>query len=66
MGADKRLEKLGKVDLLLEMREPHDWSKAARPKREEVEPIDMMEELASSWKNCSPESSYGRVNQCDG
>jgi len=42
----KRLEKLGKVDLLLEMREPHDWSKTARPRREEVEPIDMMEELA--------------------
>jgi hypothetical protein len=41
----RRLEKLGTPDELVEIRAPHDWSKAVRPRTLEVEPIDLMEKL---------------------
>jgi hypothetical protein len=46
----RRLEKLGGLDELLEINEPHDWSKAVRPRILEVEPIDLMEELKGTKK----------------
>jgi len=41
----RRAEELSQVDKLLEIVAPHQWSKAVRPRRLEVEPIDLMEEL---------------------
>jgi len=46
----RRLEKLGGLDELLEINEPHDWSEAVRPRKLEVEPIDLMEELKGTKK----------------
>jgi len=46
----RRAEKLSQVDKLLEILEPHDWSKAVRPRKLEVEPIDLMEELKGTKK----------------
>lgn len=46
-----RLEKFGKLDELLETREPHDWSKQARPRSlSGVEALDLMEELRGTKK----------------
>ena len=46
----KRAEELGEVDKLLEIVEPQHWSKAVRPRRLEIEPIDLMEELKGTKK----------------
>jgi len=46
----KRLGKLGALDELSEIQEPHDWSKAIRPRSLEVEPIDLLEELKGTKK----------------
>lgn len=46
----RRLEKLGAPDELLEIAAPHDWSKAVRPRKLEVEPIDLMEKLKETKK----------------
>ncbi|MEA2074135.1 MAG: methylenetetrahydrofolate reductase C-terminal domain-containing protein [Euryarchaeota archaeon] len=47
----KRFEKFGELDKLLEIREPHDWSKTARPRKLlGVEPLDLMEELRGTKK----------------
>ena len=46
----RRLEKLGELDKFLKTNEPHDWSKAVRPRRLEVEPIDLMEKLKETKK----------------
>jgi len=46
----RRAEKLSQVDKFLEIVEPHHWSKAVRPRRLEVEPIDLMEELKGTKK----------------
>lgn len=46
----RRLKRLEKLDELLQIREPHDWGKAVRPRRVEVEPIDLMEKLGETKK----------------
>lgn len=47
----RRLEELDQADRYVEMMlEPHDWSKATRPRTLEVEPIDLMEELKGTKK----------------
>jgi hypothetical protein len=46
----KRLEKLGQLEDLMPIMAAHDWSKAVRPRRLEVEPIDLMEELKGTKK----------------
>ena len=47
----KRLKEFGELDKLLEIREPHDWSKQSRPRRVTVEhPIDLLKELAGTKK----------------
>jgi len=46
----RKAEELGEADKLLEIIEPHQWSKAVRPRRLEVEPIDLMEELKGTKK----------------
>jgi len=35
----ERLKKLGELDKLKKIREPHDWSKARRPRELEVSPL---------------------------
>jgi len=46
----RRLEKLGQLDDLMRIEEPHDWSKSVRPRKLEVEPIDLMEKLKETKK----------------
>jgi len=46
----KRLGKLGELDELSEIQEPHDWSKAVRPRSLEVEAIDLLQELKGTKK----------------
>lgn len=46
----RRLEELGTLDELLERQEPHDWSKAVRPRALEVEPLELLEELKGTKK----------------
>jgi hypothetical protein len=46
----RRAEELGEVDKLLEIVEPQHWSKSVRPRRLEIEPIDLMEELKGTKK----------------
>lgn len=46
----RRLGKLGAQDELVEIKAPHDWSKATRPRTLEVEPIDLMEKLKETKK----------------
>ncbi len=46
----RRLEKLGQPSELEEIVQPHDWSKQVRPRRLEVEPIDLLEELKGTKK----------------
>jgi hypothetical protein len=46
----RRAEELNEVDKLLGIVEPHHWSKAVRPRKLEVEPIDLMEELKGTKK----------------
>jgi hypothetical protein len=46
----KRLEKLSQLSELEEIIEPHNWSKAVRSRRLEVEPIDLMEKLKETKK----------------
>jgi len=46
----RRLKKLGGLDELLEIKKPHDWSKAVRPRMLEVEPIDLIEKLKETKK----------------
>jgi len=41
----KRLEKINELDKLSRMMEPKDWSKMTRPRKLEVEPLDLMEKL---------------------
>ena len=45
------MKEFGELDKLLEIREPHDWSKQSRPRRVTVEhPIDLLKELAGTKK----------------
>ncbi len=46
----RRAEELNEVDKLLGIVEPHHWSKAVRPRKLEVEPVDLMEELKGTKK----------------
>ena len=47
----KRLKEFGELNKLLEIREPHDWSKQSRPRTVTVEhPIDLLKELAGTKK----------------
>jgi len=46
----RRAEELNQVDKLLGIVEPHHWSKAVRPRKLEVEPVDLMEELKGTKK----------------
>ncbi|RLI30391.1 5,10-methylenetetrahydrofolate reductase [Candidatus Bathyarchaeota archaeon] len=41
----RRLEKIGELDKFAEIRTPKDWSKATRPRRLSVEPLDLMAKL---------------------
>lgn len=46
----KRLETMGRLDEMHKINKPHDWSKAVRPRKLEVEPIDLMEKLGETKK----------------
>jgi len=46
----RRAEELNELEKLLEIVEPHHWSKAVRPRTLEVEPIDLMENLRETKK----------------
>jgi len=46
----KRLKAMGKLDEMYKIIEPHDWSKALRPRKLEVEPINLMEKLTETKK----------------
>jgi len=46
----ERLKKLGDLDTMLKALEPHDWSKVSRPRRLEVEPINLTEKLKETKK----------------
>jgi hypothetical protein len=46
----KRLGKLGELDKYSDILEPHNWSKQTRPRRIQVEPIKLEEELAGTKK----------------
>ncbi len=41
----QRLKKLGELDKLLKINPPHNWRKTLRPRKLEVEPIDLHEKL---------------------
>ncbi|HEX68131.1 MAG TPA: 5,10-methylenetetrahydrofolate reductase [bacterium] len=46
----ERLKKLGKLSLLKKIHPPHNWEKALRPRKLEVEPIDLLEKLKETKK----------------
>ena len=46
----RRWQKLGEADKLTKILEPHDWSKQTRPRRRQVEAIDLHKELAGTKK----------------
>ncbi|MCD6390992.1 MAG: methylenetetrahydrofolate reductase C-terminal domain-containing protein [Dehalococcoidia bacterium] len=46
----RRLKELGELDDLSKIQEPHDWSKAVRPRSLEVEAIDLLQELKGTKK----------------
>ena len=46
----ERLKNLGKLSLLKKIHPPHNWEKALRPRKLEVEPIDLLEKLKETKK----------------
>jgi len=46
----ERLKAMGRLDEMTRTLAPHDWSKAVRPRKLEVEPIDLMQKLGETKK----------------
>ena len=46
----KRLKETGEIEKIKRINEPHKWSKATRPRKLEVEPIDLHEKLKETKK----------------